>query len=48
MRPLFLLGALAIVVLGLCGVASADMIVYDNFDSATIDHELWTVDDAGR
>ena len=35
MRPRFLLGALAIVVVGLCGVASADMVVYDNFDSAT-------------
>ena len=43
MRPRFLLGALAIVVLGLCSVASADMVVYDNFDSATVNTSLWTV-----
>jgi hypothetical protein len=44
MRPRLLLGALAIAALGLCGVASADLVVYDNFDSAQVDTSLWTVD----
>jgi hypothetical protein len=44
MRSFLRLGTLAIVTLGLCGVASADFAVYDNFDSADVDTSLWTVD----
>jgi hypothetical protein len=44
MRSRFLLGALAIAVAGLCGIASAEMVVYDNFDSPGVDPLLWTVE----
>lgn len=44
MRPHFFLSALAIVVVGLCGVAAAEMVVYDSFDSAAVDTSLWTVE----
>ena len=47
MRPHFLLGALAIMALGLCGSASAAFVVYDHFDGATLDSGLWTVNDWG-
>jgi hypothetical protein len=44
MRSRSVLGVLAIAVMGLCSAASADMVIYDNFDSADVDTSLWTVE----